>query len=186
MRYRTIVADPPWHYGAGYPAPENRPNCNPGVPHPMPYPTMTLDEIKSLPIAELADDNCELYLWTTQKYLPKSFPIIESWGFTYCGTLAWCKTPRGTGQGGLYSPTTEFIIHARRGKMPQGKWRKDSTWWNIKRPHNSHSTKPEYFTDMIEEMSDAPRLEMFARRNRLGWATWGNECLNHVELGHVG
>ena len=179
-KFKTIVADPPWHYGAGYPAPENRPNSNPGVPNPMPYPTMTMDEIKALPVAELADENCELYLWTTQKYLPDSFDVIKGWGFRYCGTLTWCKTPRGTGQGGLYCPTTEFIVHARRGKMPQGKPRQDSTWWNQKR--TPHSVKPEYFTDMIEAVSDWPRLEMFARRQRLGWATWGNEAMNHVGL----
>lgn len=179
-KYKTIIADPPWKYGSwGKATPESRPNCK---VYEMPYDTMSVEEIAALPVAEMADDNCELYLWTTQKYLPQSFGVVEAWGFRYCGTLTWCKTPRGTGQGGLYCPTTEFIVHARRGKMPQEKRRQDSTWWNITRPHNCHSAKPEYFTDMIEAMGDAPRLEMFARRQRLGWDTWGNEALNHVEL----
>ena len=186
VKFKTIVADPPWKYGVWGGNSNRTEKCksfNDGTQgKPLPYPTMSLDEIKALPVAEMADDDCELYLWTTQKYLPESFGVIEAWGFKYCGVLTWCKTPRGTGQGGLYCPTTEFLVHARRGKMPQGKTRQDSTWWNVKRPHNAHSAKPENFTDMIEAMSDAPRLEMFARRQRLGWATWGNEAINHVEL----
>jgi N6-adenosine-specific RNA methylase IME4 len=66
--------------------------------------------------------------------------------------------------------------------MPPGKKRQDSTWWNVKRPHNSHSTKPEFFQDVIELVSDAPRLEMFARRRRLGWSAFGNECNADVTL----
>lgn len=185
-KFKTIVADPPWRYGAWGRAPLT---CRPATVaypsdknYPMVYATMAVQEIESLPVAELAADDCELYLWTTQRYLPESFRVLNAWGFRYCQTLTWCKTPRGTGQGGLYCPTTEFLIHGRKGRMPQGKTRQDSTWWNVKRPHNSHSTKPEFFTDMIEAMSDAPRLELFARRTRLGWSTWGNEALCHVEL----
>jgi N6-adenosine-specific RNA methylase IME4 len=178
--FRTIVADPPWWYNRSWDtAPkEHRPN---GKASPMPYGQMRTPEIAALPVAELAAEDCDLYLWTTQKYLPDSFGVLEAWGFRYCQTLTWCKTPRGTGQGGLYCPTTEFLVLGRRGKMPAKK-RQDSTWWNVKRPHNSHSTKPEFFQDMVESVSDAPRLELFARRQRLGWATWGNEALNHVEL----
>lgn len=179
LAFRTIVADPPWRYGA-WGTPSDR--INQTRVRPMPYDTMSVEEIGAIKVGELAADDCELYFWTTQKYLPESFRVVEAWGFRYCGTLVWCKTPRGTGQGGLYCPTTEFLIHARKGKMPQDKTRQDSTWWNITRPHNSHSAKPEYFTDMIEAMSDAPRLELFARRQRLGWSTWGNEALCHVEI----
>lgn len=184
--FRTILADPPWKYGAW------RTNSGRGcrvdfsgrkdVVIEMPYQTMSVDEIAAMPVREIAADDCDLYLWTTQKYLPESFRVVESWGFRYCGTLAWCKTPRGTGQGGLYCPKTEFLVHGRKGKMPQGKKRQDSTWWNVKRPHNSHSTKPEFFQDVVELVSDAPRLEMFARRRRLGWSAFGNECNADVTL----
>ncbi len=184
-KYKTIVADPPWRYGVWGGNSGRTKICQQFQSNtqnlPLPYPSMSVDEIRELPVESLSDDDCDLYLWTTQKYLPDSFGIVDTWGFKYCALLTWCKTPRGTGQGGLYCPTNEFIVHARKGRMPQGKQRQDSTWWNIPRP-NEHSTKPEYFTDLIEAMSDAPRLEMFARRNRLGWSTWGNECLQHVEL----
>ena len=65
--------------------------------------------------------------------------------------------------------------------MPKVK-RVDSTWWQVKRPHNSHSTKPEFFQDMIEVVSDYPRLEMFARRQREGWDVFGDEVEGSIEL----
>jgi len=140
----------------------------------MPYEQMTVDEIKALPVGNLADENCDLYLWTTQKYLPDSFGVLEAWGFRYCQTLTWCKAPMGTGQGGLYCPTTEFILLGRKGKMPK-KTRQNSTWFEAPR-QSKHSKKPDQFRQMIEAMSDGPRLEMFARTKPLGWDVWGNQA----------
>jgi N6-adenosine-specific RNA methylase IME4 len=178
-RYSTIVVDPPWKYGKwGKANPLSRPNSK---EYDLPYSWMSIDEIKALPIGSIANIDCELYIWTTQKYLPDTFDLIKTWGFKYCQTLTWCKTPRGTGQGGVYCPTTEFLILARRGKMPKVK-RIDSTWFHTKRPHNSHSTKPEFFQDLIEQVSETPRLEMFARREREGWDVFGNEVNNSIDL----
>ena len=170
-KYKTIVADPPWKYGVWGKGSEKAPFGDKA--RPLPYPHMTVEEIRALNVASLADENCELYLWTTQKYLPDAFEVLKAWGFKYCQALTWCKTPRGTGQGGVYCPTTEFLILGRKGKMPKVK-RIDTTWWNIKRT-NKHSKKPEFFQDLIETASDAPRLEMFARRERENWDVWGNE-----------
>jgi len=177
MKYKTIVVDPPWKYGK-WCAPTNRPPQE----YDLPYEAMTVEQIKGLPVAGIAAENCDLYLWGTQKYLPSSFEVLKAWGFKYCQILTWCKTPRGTGQGGLFCPTTEFLILARRGKMPVGKTRIDSTWWNIKREHNAHSKKPEFFQDMIEQQSDAPRIELFARRERIGWDVWGDEVDSDIDF----
>ncbi len=179
--FKTIVADPPWKYGAWGKA--SKPNYNGHIPavSRMPYATMSVDEIAALPVSELAADDCDIYLWTTQKYLPDTFGVLEAWGFRYCQTLTWCKTPMGTGQGGLYCPTTEFCLLGRKGKMPAKK-RVDTTWWNWPRAWKTHSRKPEAFQDIVETMSDAPRLEMFARRRRLGWSAFGNECNADVTL----
>lgn len=189
MLYRTIVADPPWQYGAwgkaspaAYLVSGIREETNRQLP--MPYPTMTVSAICALPVRELAAEDCDLYLWTTQHYLRDGFAVLAAWGFRYCQTLTWCKTPRGKGQGGLFTPTTEFVLLGRKGRMPQ-KERVDSTWWKVKRPHNSHSTKPDFFLDLIESVSDAPRLEMFARRARLGWDVWGNEVMSTPEVANV-
>jgi len=135
---------------------------------------MTVQDIAALPVAGCAADDCDLYLWTTQKYLPDAFNVMQAWGFRYCQTLTWCKAPRGLGQGGLFCPTTEFLLLGRKGRMPKGKRRQDSTWWQITRTAR-HSQKPEFFQDMIETVSDEPRLELFARRPREGWTVWGNE-----------
>lgn len=178
-RFKTIVVDPPWEYGIW--GKNSGRGCRgdfsgrKDVVIPIPYKTMSIEEIKSLNINKISANNCELYVWVTQRYLPKIFDIIRGWGFKYCQTLTWCKKPRGLGQGGVYCPTTEFLILARKGKMPKVR-RIDSTWFLTKRPHNSHSTKPEFFQDMIEKVSNTPRLEMFARRKRMGWTVWGDEA----------
>ncbi len=172
--YRTILADPPWHYGRSWGTGSKRAAVQTTQAEPMPYVQMKLPEIKALPVGKLAADHCDLYMWVTQKYLPHGFDVINAWGFKYCQTLTWCKKPMGTGQGGLYCPTTEFLILGRKGKMPLGKTRQNSTWWQITRQKN-HSQKPEFFQDMIEEQSDGPRIELFARRQRPCWAVWGNE-----------
>ena len=186
-KYKTIVVDPPWQYGKWGKASDSEtarkkfPNGQWSKQYDKGYDHLTVDEIKALPVGDIADENCDLYLWVTQKYLPDAFAVIKAWGFKYCQTLTWCKAPRGTGQGGLYCPTTEFIILARRGKMPKNKIRIDTTWWQVKRT-KKHSKKPEQFQDIIEMQGDEPRLEMFARRERPGWDIWGNEAVNAVEL----
>ncbi len=172
--YRCIVVDPPWKYGKWG---KGSNKCvlagkKQNIDMPIPYNTMTIEEIKQLDVKSLAGDNCELYLWTTGKYLPVAFEVLKAWGFKYCQTLTWCKAPRGTGQGGMYCPTTEFLLLGRVGRMPKKK-RVDTTWWLVKRSMK-HSQKPEFFQDMIEKQSDGPRIELFARRKRSGWYVWGN------------
>ena len=177
-KYSTIYADPPWKYGVW--GKNSGRGCRgdfsgrKDVVAPLPYPTMTVDEISQMPIGGLTNKNCELYLWTTQRYLPIVFGVVSSWGFKYCQTLIWCKKPRGTGQGGVYCPTNEFLILGRKGKMPKVR-RVDSTWFEVKRPHNSHSTKPHFFRELVESVSDEPRIELFARQKTEGWDVWGNE-----------
>jgi N6-adenosine-specific RNA methylase IME4 len=186
MKYKTIVVDPPWKYGA-WGVGSSRSAFNESfniTPEPLPYSSMTVDEIKKLPIGTLADANCELYLWVTQKYLPIAFDVIGAWGFKYCQTLIWCKKPMGKGQGGVYCPTNEFLILGRKGRMPKVE-RVDSTWFEVKRT-GKHSKKPEFFQDMIEAVSEEPRLEMFARRERVGWDVFGNEVKGSIHIEQLG
>ena len=128
--FKTIVADPPWRYGKWGKA--SVPNYAGHIPaeQTMSYDTMRVADIAALPVGGCANEDCDLYLWTTQKYLPAAFGVVEAWGFRYCQTLTWCKTPMGLGQGGLFCPTTEFLLLCRRGRMPKGKRRIDTTWWN--------------------------------------------------------
>jgi hypothetical protein len=87
--YRTIVADPPWHYDA-MPVGGARPGTF-GATRRLAYGTMALDEIKALPVAEKAADDAVLWLWTTNRWLPYSFQVIEAWGFDYRQTIVWGK-----------------------------------------------------------------------------------------------
>jgi N6-adenosine-specific RNA methylase IME4 len=180
MRYRTIVADPPWHYGkfntfSGGKVRSPRYHD----PRDLPYATLTVDEIAELPVDALAADAAHLYLWTTQRYLWDAPKVAEAWGFKPSCVLTWCKAPMGTGLGFAYAPTTEFVVFAHRGGL-QPQSRQPSTWWQWKR--GAHSAKPEAFLDIVETVSPGPYLELFARRRRLGWDVWGNEVDSDVEM----
>lgn len=151
----------------------------------LPYETMTLDEIRRLPVSDLADDNAHLYLWTTNRFLEDAYKTARIWGFRPAQLLTWCKPPMGVGFGGAFTTTTEFVIFARRGSLAHLQ-RADSSWWQWSRPyengHIAHSAKPDAFLDLVESISPEPRLEMFARRARLGWDYWGDESLGTVEM----
>lgn len=176
MKYRTIVADPPWRYRTSLP-----PFGNNGDRRSVtPYETMSIEEIGALPVRDLAEKDAHLYLWTTNTHLEHSWEIARSWGFSPSTTLVWCKRPRGAAGFPTFSIGTEFVLFARRGSLPSLS-RVERNWWEW--PRGKHSAKPEAFLDLVEQVSPGPRLEMFARRNRLGWDTWGNEALEHVQVG---
>jgi N6-adenosine-specific RNA methylase IME4 len=155
-RYRTIVADPPWHYPHGY---------GRGVDGQMPYPTMSLGDICSLPVSDLADQSAHLYLWTTNEHLRYAFAVVGAWGFTFRATLVWCKP--GLGMGGAFRLNHELILVGERGKH-EPKRRDVGTWHQWPNPRG-HSSKPEAFYDLVESVSFGPYAELFARRARFGW-----------------
>ncbi len=196
-RYRTIVADPPWdaHAGAtgfnyGRNDHRNRVGRWAGDIDPaaktIAYKTMSVDQIAALPVGALADPcGAHLYLWVTAATLRDAFTVCDAWGFSYVCPLVWCKAPMGF-MGGAFLSNVEFVLHARCGDVRTiGKAR--SRWFQWKRPYRAdgkpdHSTKPEAFLDLVESVSPGPYLELFARRQRLGWDTWGDEALEHVSL----
>ncbi len=146
-------------------------------------PAVPVDDISSLPVADLAEDNAHLYLWTTNRYLRESYDVARAWGFKAGGEsgklLTWCKPSHPRPLGGTFGSATEFVLFCRRGSLAStGRHPKDWFAW----PRTRHSTKPDAFLDLVEQVSPGPYLEMFARRQRLGWDTWGNEALEHVAL----
>lgn len=179
--YSTIVADPPWSYAEGWPGASTsaKSNMNQGAtPHgsllrrkPMAYSSMSVDEIAAMPVTEIAATDAHLYLWTTNRYLRDAYGVCEAWGFRFSQVLVWCKTPMGIGPGGAFSITTEFVLHARRGSL-KPRQRIDSTWWEWPR-RGGHSAKPDAFLDIVEQVSPGPHVELFCRRPRLGWDSWG-------------
>lgn len=150
------------------------------------YTTMTNTQIAALPVADLAEDNSHLYLWVTNPRLygerngdvnPRE--IIEGWGFRYTTLLTWVKTgPPGLGF--HFRGNTEHVLFCVRGDVRIPPDRRESNV--ITAPRRGHSEKPGAFYDLVERVSPSPRIELFARCQRLGWATWGNESLCHVEL----
>ena len=179
MKYRTIVADPPWEYPEGFSTQSRSPGKWKGpVRHNcLPYPALSLVAIRSLPISDLAQKDARLFLWTTNRYLPEAFGVVDAWKFAYRQTLTWKKLDA---LGGSVAPNSEFLIVGARGspgllsRLPNAVIEHSQT--------KEHSRKPDLFLDLVEQVSPGPYLELFARRNRLGWDTYGNEALNHIEL----
>jgi N6-adenosine-specific RNA methylase IME4 len=170
QKFRCIVADPPWDVKRG--APQGRPKGVQMASQPLPYPTMTVDQIAAMPVSGVADKAAHLYLWTINRYVEQAYAVARAWGFAPSTLLVWAKTPKGLALGGTYALATEFCLFARRGTLAAAR-REESNWWHWKR--GRHSAKPEAFQDMVEKVSPGPRLELFARRARPGWTVWGNE-----------
>ncbi len=193
-RYRTIVADPPWPYanreGTGYDViskslVKDGSRLQRSV-REMGYAPMEMDDLLRLYVP--AEKNAHLYLWTTNSFMVEAHSLAEAWGFSVKTICTWVKTHQGDRDrvsmktGYYFRGATEHFLFAVRGSLPLSTTEGLPTaylWPRI----GTHSVKPEAFYDLAEQASPGPYLEMFARRQRLGWDTWGDEALNHVDLG---
>lgn len=157
--YPTIVIDPPWQYG-------NTATRGAAEDH---YPTMSQDELLALMLPSA--DNAHLYLWVTNSFVREGFDLMAAWGFEYKTMLTWIKPQMGMGN--YFRGSTEHVLFGIKGTLPTQ--RNDVMTW-FKADRTRHSAKPESFYDLVESCSPGPHLEMFARRRRMGWFTWGNEA----------
>ena len=174
-KYQIIYADPPWELKAGSPnlhakAQGNRELC---------YPTMTIEQIKNLPVLNFAEDNSVLFLWTTNKYIEQAYSIARAWGFSPSTMLVWCKKPKGRGLGGTFGISTEYLLFCRRGSL-KAKEQHWSTWFEHKR--GKHSEKPQIVRDIIKKCFEGESIELFARQKTEGWDVWGNEVESDIDL----
>jgi N6-adenosine-specific RNA methylase IME4 len=171
--YRTIVLDPPWDWG------DEGDNDQLGRARPT-YATMSIDEIATLPVSDVAADDAHIYLWITNRSVPKGFALLDGWGFRYVTMLTWVKP--SFGMGNYFRGSTEHVLFGVRGSLPL--LRNDcATHFLADRP-GKHSSKPPEFYAMVETSSPGPWLEMFARQLRPGWAAWGaeiDECLKKTQ-----
>lgn len=165
-KYRCIVVDPPW------PVEKIARDVRPNQGDALDYPTMTLEEIAALPVADLAyEDGCHLYLWVTQKYLPAGLQIMEAWGFRYQCAFTWVKASGMTPYSWMYN--TELVLFGRRGNLDL---QRQGLKLSFEAPVTRHSAKPDaFYTERVIPASPEPRLEMFARAPRTGFAVWGDE-----------
>ena len=166
MKYKTIYADPPWMESGGG-------RLKRGADRH--YPLMKTKDIAALPVQDIADDDCHLYLWATNNHLQDAFAVMDAWGFKYKTMITWMKDRKGLGQ--YFRGITEHCLFGVRGNLPYkvqgGKRCQGVTGFYA--PRMEHSRKPEAMREMIEPVSYAPRIELFARRYVDGWDCWGNE-----------
>jgi N6-adenosine-specific RNA methylase IME4 len=174
-RFGAILADPPWQFQnkTGKVAPEHRRLSR--------YATLSLDDIKALPVGELSADVAHLYLWVPNALLPEGLAVMQAWGFRYKSNLVWHKVRKdggsdGRGVGFYFRNVTELVLFGVRGRSARtlAAGRRQVNYLSSRK--REHSRKPDELYPLIEACSPGPFLELFARGMREGWTVWGNEA----------
>ena len=180
--YNTIYADPPWQFRnrTGKVSPEHKRLAR--------YETMTVADIKQLPIAQLAGEKAHLYLWVPNALLPDGLAVMDAWGFEYKGNIVWEKVrkdgqPDGRGVGFYFRNVTELLLFGIKKKSaPNRTLAPARSQVNLIRTQKrEHSRKPDEMVPIIEACSQEPRIELFARGLREGWDMWGDEATAELE-----
>ncbi len=183
MKYKTIYADPPWKESGGG-------KIKRGADRH--YPLMKTKDIINLPIIDLAEDNCHMYLWVTNNFLEDGLKVMKAWGFTYKTKITWVKglhlynqlSLENPGLGQYFRGLDEICLFGVRGCLPykviNGKRQQGTTV--IFAPRGKHSEKPKIMYDVIEKVSYHPYIELFARNQRNGWDVWGNEVESNIHI----
>lgn len=181
-KFNAILADPPWSYRVW-----NKKEA--GRTAESHYPTMGIEEICALPVADIAAANSALFLWVTFPNLPEAFRVIKAWGFKYkTVAFVWIKTNRKspgyfTGLGHWTRANAEICLLATKGNPHRIS---KSVRQLIVSPVGEHSKKPdEARTRIVQLLGDLPRIELFAREKTDGWSVWGNEVDSDIILESV-
>jgi len=174
-KFATVLADPPWQFQnrTGKMAPEHKRLSR--------YPTMTLQEIKDLPVEAIVKDTAHLYLWVPNALLSYGLQVMDHWGFTYKTNMIWYKIrkdggPDRRGVGFYFRNVTEMILFGVRGKNARTLQPGRSQENIISSRKREHSRKPDEQYSVIESCSSGPFIELFARGKRKGWVGWGNQA----------
>lgn len=158
--FRTVLADPAWTY--------NQATARGGVASE--YATMSTRQIAELPVEAVASRNSVLLLWSANPMLKDALRVMDAWGFEYKTKITWCKNTFGTGF--WVRSKTEDLLIGTRGKPPLPEVAPPSVLHAVNR---GHSQKPPEIYPVAERLGAGPRLELFARERRHGWASWGNQ-----------
>jgi N6-adenosine-specific RNA methylase IME4 len=172
-KYQIIYADPPWTY------PDNGSTTNSRGKGQQYYDIMTLDEIKALPIQQISDDNCYLFMWATGRRMKDCIAVLEAWGFEFYNIVfTWIKKNKKSnslfwGMGNVTRMNAEYVLLGKKGKLQRLNADVHSV---IEAPIGKHSEKPtETRNRIIRLYGDIPRIELFARTKTIGWDVWGND-----------
>ena len=150
-KFRTLVIDPPWDYEGLSIAGRAEPT----------YATMTHDELLALDVEAWAEEDCHLYLWTTNNFITRAIELMAQWGFQHKTILTWVK-PRW-GLGSYFRNQTEHVLFGVKGNLPT---RADNISTIISAPTGAHSEKPAVFYDIVRAASYPPYGEVFQRASR--------------------
>lgn len=179
-KYCTILADPPWQFmnRTGKVAPEHK-RLNR-------YSTMTIDEIKGIPVQSVTADKAHLYLWVPNALLPEGLEVMKAWGFEYKTNIVWEKVrkdgyPDGRGVGFYFRNVTELLLFGVKGANNRTLELGRTQVNLIRSMKREHSRKPDEIFPIIQGCSSGPYLEMFARGHREGWTLWGNQANEDYE-----
>jgi len=163
-KYRIIYADPPWQYGNSMPE-----YFTEQANH---YQLMTLEDICTLKIRDITEDNAVLFLWVTSPILEDAFKVIEAWGFKYKTSFVWDKIKHNMGH--YNSVRHELLLVCVKGSCTPDNLKLFDSVVSIER--TEHSVKPEYFREIIDTLyTSGKRIELFARTTVDGWEAYGNE-----------
>jgi len=177
--FSTVLADPPWRFSnrTGKVAPEHRRLDR--------YATMSLEDIKQLPVGDTTAKNAHLYLWVPNALLPEGLDVMQCWGFRYVSNIVWAKRrrdggPDGRGVGFYFRNVTELLLFGVKGSMrtlAPGRSQVNM----IETRKREHSRKPDEQYTLIESCSPGPYLELFSRYPQSGWTVWGDESAPDVK-----
>jgi N6-adenosine-specific RNA methylase IME4 len=190
MKYKIIYADPPWTFKRCL-ANGNKNNKIVNLKQVRlseKYDTMSIQDICNLPVKDICDDDCILFMWTTDAHLEESFRVINAWGFKY-RTVAfdWLKKTKQGVQvcyvGSWTLKGSEICLLATKGRM-QKYLKKRNVRKIVEAPCGRHSEKPQEVRNRIVEMfgNELFKIELFARQKVEGWDSWGNEIESDIIL----
>ncbi|MDC0418795.1 MT-A70 family methyltransferase [Pelagibacteraceae bacterium] len=173
-KFGAILADPPWEFKnkTGKIAPQHKKTSR--------YKTLSLEDIKSLPVERVSSKRSHLYLWVPNALIKEGLEVMDAWGFKYKTNLIWRKIRKdggsdGRGVGFYFRNTTEIILFGVKGKNVRTRKLGRTQVNVIETRKREHSRKPDELYKIIENCSWGPFLELFARGKRKGWTNWGDQ-----------
>ena len=171
-KFQIIYADPPWHYGNSQHNGAGNPTTGGAESH---YPTVTLQDLCELPVADIADTNCLLFMWASSPHLDQAIDLGKAWGFQWA-TVGFVWNKQAVNPGYYTMSSCELCLIFKCGAIPQPRGARN-VYQLVSQPRKAHSAKPHEVRRRIDAMFPyQAKIELFARQSPEGWSAWGNEA----------